>query len=90
MTVFSFIRLVTDLLLCSFSNALECSAGILLILKCATKAVEIAYPISCPDTLEYLRRSLATPRNTEVMFIPADLDDAGSPSHTHTHTPCEA
>ena len=51
MTVFSFIRLVTDLLLCSFSNALECSAGILLILKCATKAVEIAYPISCPDTL---------------------------------------
>ena len=50
-TVFSFIRLAADLLLCSFSNALECSAGILLILKCATKAVEIAYPISCPDTL---------------------------------------
>ena len=23
------------------------------------------------------------------MFIPADLDDAGSPSHTHTHTPCD-
>ena len=51
LTFSSFVRLVTDLLLCSLSNELECSAGILLILKCATKAVEIAFPICCPDNL---------------------------------------